>query len=154
MTDIWEAALEGDLIEVQRLVGQDPGLLNAKYGGVGFTPLIAASMGGHVNVARWLVDKGAPVDEQTDRGWTAMWCASFAGQAPAVRLLVEEGADPTIATTLTGSTPLTISSEEGYLTSRSCAHCSASPAPRRTSTTAIATAGRRCGGPASVAMGG
>jgi hypothetical protein len=39
---IWRAARAGDRAEVQRLVGQDPGLLNAKDD-LGWTPLMSAS---------------------------------------------------------------------------------------------------------------
>jgi hypothetical protein len=42
---IWQAAKAGDLSEVERLVGHDPGLLDAKGGG-GQTPLMLASREG------------------------------------------------------------------------------------------------------------
>jgi hypothetical protein len=37
---IWLAAKEGDLAEVERLVRQDPGLLDAKDGDYRWTPLM------------------------------------------------------------------------------------------------------------------
>jgi hypothetical protein len=40
---IWDAAKAGDLAEVERLVGQDPGLVNAKDWR-GYTPLLYASL--------------------------------------------------------------------------------------------------------------
>jgi hypothetical protein len=59
--DIWGAAKRGDLGEVERLVGQDPTLLHALKSRFPFswTPLVCASGNGHVEVVRWLSDKGA-----------------------------------------------------------------------------------------------
>jgi hypothetical protein len=81
---------------VERLVGQEPGLLKAKDG-PGSTPLMLASFKGHVGVVRCLLDKGAAIDERSDLGCTALWFACLMGRFPVIRLLVEGGADPTIA---------------------------------------------------------
>jgi uncharacterized protein len=113
MADIWEAAREGDLAEVQRLVGHDPGLLNATDGG-GMTPLICASDWGHVGVVRWLLDQGAAIDEWDDEGGTALGLACYNADTPVVRLLLDRGADPTIADE-GGSTPLIMASDLGHL---------------------------------------
>jgi hypothetical protein len=59
---IWDAARRGDLAEVKRVLGQHPGLLDAGVGGM--TLLMFASVGGHVDVVRWLVDKGAGLNER------------------------------------------------------------------------------------------
>jgi ankyrin repeat protein len=114
------AVIEGDLAEVERLVGQDPALLNAKMerGWIGFTPLIKASCEGHVKVVRWLVDHGAAIDEQDDRGGTALWWASAKGHCATVRMLVERGADPNIATNLisgSGWTPVLVASYYNHI---------------------------------------
>jgi hypothetical protein len=98
--------------EVERLVGQDPGLLDAKNIG-NVTPLMAASDEGHMEVVRWLVDKGG-----LRRGGHA-WDVSFVsckqkGRRPVVRLLVARGADPTIAM-IAGYTPLMVASLQGHL---------------------------------------
>jgi ankyrin repeat protein len=61
MEGILEAVRDGDLTEVERLIGQDPGQLETR-GAVGWTPLMWASAEGHVGVARWLVDKGAAIN--------------------------------------------------------------------------------------------
>jgi ankyrin repeat protein len=78
MEEIWEAAMEGDLGEVQRLVGQDPGLLDAKDD-YDLTPLIYASREGHVEAARWLLDEGACALEKDCRGWNGLFMASCYG---------------------------------------------------------------------------
>jgi hypothetical protein len=93
--DISGAAEAGDLAEVQRLVGQDPRLLNARDH-IERTPLMRASAEGHVEVVRWLVDRGAALDERTRFGWTALGLASSRGLTPVVRLLIEKGADLTL----------------------------------------------------------
>jgi ankyrin repeat protein len=111
--DIWDAAEAGDLGEVQRLVGDDPGLLNAKDP-LTYTPLMHASREGHVGVVRWLVDQGAALDERHRDGYTALGLASSGGHTPVVRLLLEGGGDPTIADD-NGQTPLIDASEGGHL---------------------------------------
>jgi ankyrin repeat protein len=111
------------------LVGQDPGLLDALDDN-GTTPLMVASLDGHIGVVRWLLDKGAALDVRTsaeddddnsdvddddhEGGYTALWLASWRGHLPVARLLLERGADATIATD-GGSTPLIIASSEGHL---------------------------------------
>jgi hypothetical protein len=113
MVNIWRAAGAGDVGEVERLVGQDPGLLNAGDR-LSWTPLMWASREGHVGVVRCLAGKGAAVNERAEFGRTALWLACFHGSLAMVRLLVENGADPTGADN-GGSTPLMIASEKGHL---------------------------------------
>jgi ankyrin repeat protein len=116
MPDIWQAAFDGDVEEVQRLVGLDPSLLDARdpdEGGI--TPLMYASQEGHVGVIRWLLDKGAAINERDDDGYTALRRAACADDRPAVvRLLLESGANPTIADHDEGLTPL-IAASRNYL---------------------------------------
>jgi hypothetical protein len=109
---IGRAASMGDLAEVERLVGQEPGLLNARDGIYRQTPLMRASYWGHLAVARWLVDKGAAINKRDNAGRTALYCACSHGHAPVVRFLVEKGADPSIGTTWGWST-LIAASDEG-----------------------------------------
>jgi hypothetical protein len=111
---IWWAANRGDLTEVERLVGQDPGLLDAKDTALDQTPLMAASEKGHVRVVRWLLDKGAPTGWLGDGGSTALGLACFYGRFPVVKLLLERGANPIIAGQ-DGSTPLMDASSQGHL---------------------------------------
>jgi ankyrin repeat protein len=86
MDDIIEAAREGDLSEVQRLVGQDAGLLNARSEINRWTPLIVASVEGHVEVVRWLLDQNAAMHEGNVFGFTALFVASCNGHTAVVRL--------------------------------------------------------------------
>jgi ankyrin repeat protein len=61
MAWVWTPAEAGDLAEVQRLVGEDPGLLNARDNR-SLTPLMCAASKGRVGVVRWLLGKGAALD--------------------------------------------------------------------------------------------
>jgi ankyrin repeat protein len=111
MHGIWQAAWEGDVGEVERLVQQDRGLLDAKF--AGSTPLMSASAKSHLEVVRWLVDNGAAMNEQMVGGATALWFAAFDGRASVVKLLLEKGADATIG--LFDSSPLCDASAHGKL---------------------------------------
>jgi hypothetical protein len=102
--DIWVYVDAGDVEEIERLVGQDPSLLNA-----GDEYLMLASELGHVEVVQWLLDKGASMQGQDVDGRTALWYASGHEHSPVVRLLLGRGADPAIADK-DGSTPLMIAS--------------------------------------------
>jgi uncharacterized protein len=114
MEDIWDAVWEGDVDALARLVGKDPDLLEEKWGGDWITPLMAASHTRHVEVVRWLLDKGAAINAYSTDKCTALWYASHRGRPPVVKLLLERGADPTIATHLR-STPLIGASSCGHL---------------------------------------
>jgi ankyrin repeat protein len=63
-------------------------------------------------VARWLLDKGAAINKQCDAMGTSLWNACLHGHLPVASLLLERGADPTIATGK-GCTPLMAASDGG-----------------------------------------
>jgi ankyrin repeat protein len=91
--DTWAAASTGDLDEMERLAGQDPGLVNAKEVH-GFTPLMLASLKGQVEVVRWLIDRGAVINELNSISQSALYISCFEGHTSLVRFLVERGATP------------------------------------------------------------
>jgi hypothetical protein len=113
MESVWGATRENNLGEVERLLEQDPGLLDARDCG-GWTPLMWASESGHTGLVRWLVDKGGAINERSDNGSTALWLACALGRLPVVSLLVEKGADSTIPHR-GGRTPLIAASLGGHL---------------------------------------
>jgi uncharacterized protein len=112
--DFWDAIRAGDVGEVERLAGQDRGLLDARRWSNLQTPLMEASIWNQVGVVRWLMDRGADINEQANGGCTALWFACHNDYAPVVRLLMEGGGDPTI-TDPGGVTPLMIASQEGHI---------------------------------------
>jgi hypothetical protein len=113
VVDILVAAGMGNMDEVERLVGQHPGLLNSREEH-GFTPLMLASTHGHLDVVRWLLDHGAAINERPDDGRTALYLACSKSQSPVVRLLLERGADPTLPDHK-GWTPLISACAGGHL---------------------------------------
>jgi hypothetical protein len=141
LDDVLKAAERGNVGEVERLVGQAPGLLDARGGGFdGKTPMMCAASQGHVGVLRWLLDRGAALNERDGTGHTACalpvlgraippWCGSSwrGGRTPP---------------SPTGGAAPPCGSHRGGATSRSCACCSATRVGRRPSTAAIATARR------------
>jgi ankyrin repeat protein len=98
------AAQENNLPEVRRLlsVGAD---VNAKdyYGA---TPLIRASLRGHVQVVKELLDHGADIDAKTHiNGDTPLHFASGGGHLAVVKALLSGGAD-ILAVTNRGKLPV------------------------------------------------
>jgi uncharacterized protein len=111
--DMCWAAERGDLAEMQRLVGEDPGLLDARHWNRE-TPLILACEEGQVEVVRWLVDKGAAINLRDAEGRTALGVALWGDHLTVVKLLMEGGAEPAIISGLCGS-PLSKASALGRL---------------------------------------
>jgi hypothetical protein len=116
---VTDACRDGDLGEVQRLLGEDPSLINGRdaceyY----YTPLMVASERGHVEVVRWLVDQGADVNEVVFGDETALTFAIEWGHVEVVRLLVERGADLPSVVKEEGdhTTPLILACEYGHRT--------------------------------------
>jgi hypothetical protein len=107
----WKAAVDSDVAEMERLVGQDPGLLDTGDR-QGWTLLMWASSNGHLGVMRCLIDNAAAVNGRSHLGQTALWLACCNGRPPVVSLLLERGADPTTAL-LCRKTPLMSASEHG-----------------------------------------
>jgi ankyrin repeat protein len=102
------ASWEGKTPIVKLLVerGADPTVATD----VGSTPLMGASLSGHVEVVRFLLGHPiarATINQRSSDGATALWSACFGGRGGTVRLLLESGADPTIART-DGTTPMAI----------------------------------------------
>jgi ankyrin repeat protein len=140
------AAHAGDLAEIEALLADDPGLLDARDDVSGWTALMTSCWMGHVAVVRFLLDRNASVNERGNGGFTALYLASLHGQLPVVRMLLERGADPTIAHD-SGNTPLIIATCKAHLEIVRCLldHPSASTTinhrgPRRLTALAIACA--------------
>ncbi|HMQ47817.1 MAG TPA: ankyrin repeat domain-containing protein [Saprospiraceae bacterium] len=93
-TALAAAARFGQIAAVENLLAYraNPNACGAQYG---LTPLMGAAIGGHVEVGRLLIEKGASVDAQeTVDGFSALMFATAFGYADFVYLLIEHQANP------------------------------------------------------------
>ena len=88
-TPLMFAALYGQLAEVKTLVEQKQVPVNRP----GWTPLHYACTNGHVEIATFLLDKGAAVDARSPNETTPLMMAIRAGNIQLARLLLDRGAD-------------------------------------------------------------
>jgi uncharacterized protein len=97
--DVFEAAAVGRTERLGDLLDKDPSLANA-WADDGFQPLGLASFFGHVDAARFLVERGAEVNSASRNDFKVMPLHSAVATGdPDVRyelakLLLEHGADP------------------------------------------------------------
>lgn len=89
---IHDAAINGDLTTIRTLVADDPALVHAENED-DETPLFYAAYGGHTDVVKYLLDKGANPNAVSATGETALHFAAYAGHNEIVRMLVESEAD-------------------------------------------------------------
>lgn len=62
----------------------------------GWTPLHYSATGGHVDIMRMLLDESAYIDAESPNKTTPLMMAAQYGSREAVKLLLDEGADPTL----------------------------------------------------------
>jgi ankyrin repeat protein len=86
-----EAVTEAPSDKVEAMQGPSPGNNTSARGGQ--TPLMLASIGGHVEAIRLLIEKGANVEAADKSGMTPLILASFTGHVQAIRMLIEKGAN-------------------------------------------------------------
>ena len=90
---LYYAALCGIRDLTERLVAAHPQDINALGGSRG-APLNAALYSGHLNIALFLLERGANGGNVGMAGQTALYRASSRGYAEVVRTLLDRGADP------------------------------------------------------------
>jgi ankyrin repeat protein len=90
---LYYAALFGFRDLVERLVVAHPGHVNSRGDYLG-APLNAAIYNGHVNIALFLLERGADVESRGWRGQTALYMSSSPGYTEVVQSLIDRGADP------------------------------------------------------------
>jgi ankyrin repeat protein len=83
------AALKGHLEIAKALIAR-----NADVNKTGWTPLHYAATGGHVAIIELLLENHAYIDAESPNATTPLMMAAQYGSTPAVRLLLESGADP------------------------------------------------------------
>ena len=90
-TQLLEATLDGDVRVLQLLQsGVDPNFVTAD----GFSPLIYAAKGGHLQIVEALLSAGAHANPRDHASHTAIRAASLYGHVDVVYLLLAAGADP------------------------------------------------------------
>ena len=102
IVDVWMAAWNGDLGRVRELIDTEPSLVNRNngynsyYPGCG-SPLKNAAAGGHIDVVRLLLERGAdpnlPQEHIAPNGH-ALYSAVYNGHHEIAKLLLEHGANP------------------------------------------------------------
>jgi ankyrin repeat protein len=106
-----EAAMEKDVAAVRALLKQGADVNAAQ--GDGMTALHWAASHGELDLAQMLIYAGANLRAATRiNGYTPLFLAARAGQAPIVDVLLENGADAKAVST-TGSTPLMLAAAAG-----------------------------------------
>jgi ankyrin repeat protein len=122
--DICTAAWFGDLNRVRELCDQDPSLANRQsdvvtYYACSGTPLRNAAGGGHIEIVRFLLERGAdpnlPEEGIAPRGH-ALHSAVVRGHIEIVKLLLEHGAYPNVEIESSADTLSAALSSAGYST--------------------------------------
>ncbi|TFG77055.1 MAG: MBL fold metallo-hydrolase, partial [Chrysiogenales bacterium] len=90
--EIKNVVQSGDLPRLQALVEKNPELLKFRDS-QGRTLLHGAAAAGQLEMARWLIERGAEVDARTLQLSTPLMHAALSGKADMVRLLIDQGAD-------------------------------------------------------------
>ncbi len=105
MSDVWNAAFDGDEARLKRLIDTHGNDKIEWRNFDGSTPLRAASYMGHQSCVDLLLKAGANPNTQTPGGYTPLGTAAANGRLKTVSALVEAGADVDLATEY-GTTPL------------------------------------------------
>ncbi len=106
-TLIYEAAVAGDLEQVQAIVARHPEAVNEKDE-YGFTALHGLAEEEHYDIVRFLIEHGADVNAQNEDGITPLHLAAWPEMAG---LLIASGADLE-ARSNEGDTPLIVMAAE------------------------------------------
>ena len=89
--EIHDAARQGDLAKIKRLLEKNPGLLEARNQNEK-TPLHFAALGGHKEIVEFLIGKGADINAKNIAKETPLHYAAAMGHKEVVDLLLAKGA--------------------------------------------------------------
>ena len=78
------------------------------------TPLDASIYGGHLHIFDYLISNGADVNAIGYADYTVLMAAVNQGYPKIVKILLDKGADPNLASPQTGETPLHIAALRGF----------------------------------------
>jgi len=109
--EIHDAAKNGDLGKVREILAAKPECLKA-VNERGYTPLHLAASAGQLEVASFLIERGADLEAKNSTGYTPLFLAVAGKKVEAVRLLLEKGA-AVDAETRFQTTPLFTAAESG-----------------------------------------
>lgn len=124
-TPLMLAAIKGNRELAEKLL-QMGAPINADFG---WTALHYAASTGQTQMTRFLIDKGANVNAQTERGVTPLYMAARIIAAPTVEVLLQAGADKTLCNDQ-GISPEAIAAKRGDTELAKKLHISAcSPRP-------------------------
>ena len=88
-TNIWTAAGDGDLLKVKFFIDTGAYGVN-QVDDNGYSPLSAAISYNHLQVAKFLIEKGADVNLESDNGLVALF---YAETVESAKILIENGAN-------------------------------------------------------------
>ncbi len=111
--NIFEAIQNNDLINVIRIIFKGIDLNEEDPNQENITPLMFASMEGHIEIVGCLLINNADVNYENEYGLTALRYACQYGHLNIVQLLLANGADPNIIDTC-DSSPLGMAIDNGY----------------------------------------
>jgi uncharacterized protein len=103
---------EADVPEVKSLLRKGVGV-QTKGKQTRHTPLMILAYGGETVEVKWLLLRGARVNEQSADGYTALMWAAAQGHAEIVKLLLAHGADPLVENS-EGHEALTLAGYGGF----------------------------------------
>lgn len=110
--EIQKACRVGDVETLQRILSQDPSLLNMVDSKLRWSPLYRTVICGHIEATEFLLKQGADPNIKNNLGETPLHQAAENSQAKLVKLLLKYKADPNTQQN-DGNTPLHQSSYKG-----------------------------------------
>jgi len=114
MEELFTACQSGDLASVEKILTDHP-LLHINYAYAnGETAVHAAASGGHLEVIKFINNKGAILNVATQKGDTAMHYACKHGYIPLIAFLTEQKLDLNRKNEL-GETPLHVATRQGHV---------------------------------------
>ncbi len=108
---VFEAARAGDLARLEALIGSSPGLVNARDE-EGSTPLHAAAESGRMNIALFLLGRGAEPDARNSLKQSPLLYAAYGGYTELVDTLIARGATSDQPDTF-GNAPIHYAARQG-----------------------------------------